>query len=154
MYNVLIDTREKTPFLFPEGNLCTGSVIKKLDTGDYTLEGLEDKLCIERKKVVSEIAQNITQERFKEELIRMTNFKYRYIIFEFDWSSVLNFPYGCGLPKSVIRKVRCRGKFLEHALIGLNMKYGIYTHYAGSTKNANKFCISIMDMVWKIENGK
>ena len=43
--------------------------IKKLDEGDYKLEG-NDTICIERKGNLNEIMANITQARFKRELER------------------------------------------------------------------------------------
>ena len=43
--------------------------IKKVDEGDYKLEG-NDTICIERKGNLDEIMANITQARFKRELER------------------------------------------------------------------------------------
>lgn len=141
------------PFSFPIKDLCQGSIVKKLDTGDYSMEGYEDILCIERKRTVSEIAQNITQDRFKNELCRMSDYKYKFIIYEFDWLDVLNFPYNSNLPKSLIKRIRTRGKFLQSALLGINAIYNVHTHYAGSTAKANDYCNLLMSFVWKRENG-
>jgi len=47
---VLVDTREQCPWKFTENSWCSGSEITTLKTGDYTLEGFEDKLCVEKKK--------------------------------------------------------------------------------------------------------
>ena len=127
-------------------------VNKKLDTGDYSIEGLENVVCVERKKSVSEIAQNLTQPRFAKELERMDSYKYKFIICEFDWADVINFPYGSGLPKSIVRKIRVKGKFLINGLMGLGMKYGVHIHYAGNTKLANNYCISMFKYIWALEN--
>ena len=35
----------------------------KLDTGDYSIQGLEDKICIERKGCVEELAQNLGSKK-------------------------------------------------------------------------------------------
>ena len=52
-YTVIRDTREQEGYTFEKFTgrytSCNGMIIKKLDTGDYSLVGLEDKLCIERK---------------------------------------------------------------------------------------------------------
>ena len=60
-YKVIKDTREQDGYTFESFTgrytSCKGMVVKKLDTGDYSLEGLEDKLCIERKGRVSELAK-------------------------------------------------------------------------------------------------
>lgn len=55
---ILVDTREQTPWEFSHYSTAK----QKLDTGDYTVSGLEDKLAIERKKSVGEIANNITEK--------------------------------------------------------------------------------------------
>ena len=44
---------------------------KKLNTGDYSIEGMESIFTIERKMSVSEIANNITENRFKDVLDRL-----------------------------------------------------------------------------------
>ena len=52
---IIIDTREQKPWEFPGHT----TAVQKLDTGDYSVEGLEDILCIERKQNTSEFAKNI-----------------------------------------------------------------------------------------------
>ena len=34
LFHVIIDTREKQPWVFNQDKFCTGSTSKKLDTGD------------------------------------------------------------------------------------------------------------------------
>ena len=49
---------------------------RKLDTGDYSIEGLEDKICIERKGCVEELAINLGSKKktFLKEIERMESF--------------------------------------------------------------------------------
>ena len=47
---VIKDTRERDGWYFKESNYCQGMVDKKLDTGDYSVEGLEDVLCIKKRQ--------------------------------------------------------------------------------------------------------
>ena len=79
---VVKDTREKDGWYFKESDYCQGMIDQKLDTGDYSVQGLEDVLCIERKGSVSEIANNIVDKRFDRELDRMKEFKYKFLILE------------------------------------------------------------------------
>jgi ERCC4-type nuclease len=60
-FTIIVDTREQKPWSFE--NYTTA--IRKLDTGDYSIEGLEHLLCIERKRSVSEIANKIMQKVLK-----------------------------------------------------------------------------------------
>ena len=67
-YLVIKDTREKQGWDFPQSHSCVGTSIEKLDTGDYTIDGHRDTLCVERKGSVSEFAGNLVQE--KERFVR------------------------------------------------------------------------------------
>ena len=54
-FTIIIDTREQQPWSFEDYVVAN----KKLDTGDYSIEGLQDVFAIERKKSINEIANNI-----------------------------------------------------------------------------------------------
>ena len=91
-FTVIRDTREKNGWYFKETEYCQGMLEQKLDTGDYSIVGLEDILCIERKGCVSELANNIVDKRFDRELERMEGFKYKFLILEFSLTDLMNFP--------------------------------------------------------------
>ena len=74
-FTIIIDTREQQPWTFNNHTVAN----RKLDTGDYSIEGLENILCIERKKSASEFANNIVESRFKDVLMRMNQLKYSFI---------------------------------------------------------------------------
>jgi len=74
---IIVDTREKYP-------LWTENIIKKkLDVGDYSLEGFEDQICIERKSG-ADLLQTLGREhaRFKREIARAMKLKYFAIVVE------------------------------------------------------------------------
>ena len=58
-YTVIQDTREKEGWYFSEYDKCSGMESGTLKTGDYTLRGFEELVCIERKASTSEISQNL-----------------------------------------------------------------------------------------------
>ena len=62
-YTVIRDTREQEGYYFSEYDLCLGMVEQKLDTGDYARVGIEDKVWIERKGCVEEVAINVGQKK-------------------------------------------------------------------------------------------
>ena len=76
---ILRDTREKQGWDFEEQEITIADC--KLDTGDYTVKGIENELVIERKAGVAEFARNITSPAFKREIRRMAKFPYAFIIF-------------------------------------------------------------------------
>jgi len=147
--NIIIDTREKFPWSFDKTSAST--VVRKLDTGDYAIEGLEDVLCIERKMSVAEIANNITAERFERELKRMAEFKYKFLILEFDYRDIDVFPEGANIPKHMKSKVRVKGPFIIKCLTRMAIKYGIHVIPCTRAAYAEHIAYSIMKEVYAEE---
>ena len=85
-FTIIIDTREQQPWTFNNHTVAN----RKLDTGDYSIEGLENILCIERKKSASEFANNIVESRFKDVLMRMNQLKYSFIKLKYSAGPNLN----------------------------------------------------------------
>ena len=80
---IIKDSREQKPFDFSFYEDVEGECIQALKTGDYTLFGYEDKITIDRKQSVDEIAHNVFEQRFERECQRMENFEEAYILCEF-----------------------------------------------------------------------
>ena len=146
-FNIIIDTREQQAWEFPRHSTAN----KKLDTGDYSLGGLEDILCIERKKSVSEIASNITEKRFEDVLERMTKYKYTYMIFEFSLTDVLMYPQGSEIPRHKWKYIRISPNFILKKLSEYMVNYTIKIIFGDSPKNAEKIAMALMRRVYEIE---
>lgn len=154
MFNVIIDTREQQPWGFHTCELINDVIHRKLDTGDYSIEGLENIICIERKKSVSEIATNITTARFEKELIRMSKFKYKFLILEFDYYHIDIYPEGSDIPKYKWKKIKIRGPFIMKKLSEIATKYGIHVIACSNSTYANHIAINLMKRVWEIKQIK
>jgi len=77
---VVIDTREKLPFQFGKD---TKTVRSKLEVGDYSIQGLEHLVAIERKSLDDFVHSTIhNQKRFTRNLIDMTGLEHRAIVVE------------------------------------------------------------------------
>ena len=146
-FNIIIDTREQQAWEFPRHSTAN----KKLDTGDYSLGGLEDVLCIERKKSVSEIASNITEKRFEDVLERMTKYKYTYMIFEFSLTDVLMYPQGSEIPRHKWKYIRISPNFILKKLSEYMVNYNIKIIFGDSPKNEEKIAMALMRRVYEIE---
>jgi len=146
-YTIIIDTREQQPWEFSHH----ATAIKKLDTGDYSIEGMEDILCIERKKSVSEIANNVTEKRFKDVIDRMTPYKYSFMLFEFELEDILIYPVGSNVPKRMWDKIRISPNFILKNLIEFQLLHNIKIIFCGSSSNAEKMSLSIMNKVYEFE---
>lgn len=143
-FTIIVDTREQNAWEF--GHHTTSR--RKLDTGDYSIEGLENLLCIERKQSVSEIANNITEKRFINVLERMSTMPHRFMLFEFDLQNVYDFPMGSDIPKSKWNKLRISSNYIMKYLSFININYNIHTIFCGDADNAEKMAIRIMRTVY------
>jgi hypothetical protein len=125
-YRVVRDTREHADgdgWWFDESELCLGTVVQGLKTGDYTIEGLEDVLCIERKASTGEFAKNITEGRFERELERMELFKYPFMILEFTIQDILAFPKNSSIPQYKWQYLKITPQFMMKRFIEYQLKY-------------------------------
>ena len=147
-FTVIIDTREQNPWKIK----YNATAVKKLDTGDYSIEGLEDILCIERKQSISEFVNNMSEKRFKDVLQRMQKYKYKYIIFEFGFEDVMNFPLGSSIPKRMWSKLRITPNYIIKYISDIFIIYDIPIIFCHSAVGAEKLAISLMRRV--IENEK
>jgi len=137
-YTVIKDTREQDGWFFSPYDKCEGMEIGTLHTGDYTLKGYEDVVCVERKASVSEIAMNLGRKKkpFQEEIERMKDFHFSFLILEFNMEDVIKYPEGSSVPKSARSKVRVTGKYLLKCLMEFEIWYGTKIIFCGNKQNA------------------
>jgi len=145
-FTIVCDTREQLPIVWRESQAVAGTLRKKLDVGDYSILGMEDVLAIERKGTCQEFAHNILEDRFYRELERLNLYKYAFLILEFSMDEMEAYPFKTKLPKSVVRKIRVRGKFLLKKLVEIECKYPniqvIFSEY-GAKDLIEKICQNI-----------
>jgi ERCC4-type nuclease len=149
-FTIIIDTREQQPWTFE--HYTTAS--RKLDTGDYSIEGMEDTICIERKKSINEIANNITESRFIDVIDRMSKFKYAFMLLEFDLEHVLSYPVGSNLPRRLWDKIKISPAFIVKHILELQLNHNIKIVFCGCPSNAEKMAEFILKKVHYIEKVK
>jgi dsDNA-binding SOS-regulon protein len=144
-YEVIRDTRERQGWYFPKKDRCAGMIDKGLKTGDYTLRGYEDIVCIERKASPEELALNLGKhkDRFVRELERMKDIEHRYIVCEFSLDELLNFPENSRMPEEKKKGLRITGRYMIRCLIEFGIKYNVHVLYCGTKVNAFKVTESI-----------
>ncbi len=145
---IIRDTREKVGYWDFSFHGYEQSV-SCLKTGDYSISGYEDILCIERKKSTGEVARNIGVDRvrFEAELLRMKDFKYKYLIFEFSVAQLLFYPKGSGLSREAMKKTRISPQFILKKLDEYEKEYGIEIIYAGNKEGAMEVAMEIFNEV-------
>jgi|694.fasta_scaffold92225_2 ERCC4-type nuclease len=146
-FTIIVDTREQQPWSFD--NFAVAN--KKLDTGDYSIEGLQHLLCIERKKSISEFANNIIESRFKDVVIRMSQLKYSFLLLEFSLEDVLIYPIGSTVPKRMWDKIKISPAFLLKNLLELQLNHNIIVYFCGNASDAEKMAEYIFKKIYYIE---
>lgn len=174
-YTVIKDTREQDGWFFTKYDRCEGMEVGTLHTGDYTLKDYEDIICIERKASVSEIAINLGKKKqaFYNEMERMTDFKFRYILLEFSASDIIGYPenllseedkqnyelYKKGeiaKPKGkrfdIVEQTKISGRYLIKALMEISIRYDINVVFCDNKYNAFLICNSIFKRLNELFN--
>lgn len=147
---VIKDTREKSGWQFRETETCGGLLVQKLDTGDYSLVGLEDRFVVERKGAISEFATNLVDDRFHRELARLAEFPHPFIFLEFYMFNLLEFPVGANIPRNMIGKIKLNGKVLCKKLTEINLKYPhIQVVFCGDTVAAQTYFWSLSKRLYE-----
>jgi len=138
-FTIIIDTREKPAYrwLFDDDHPVK---VKKLDTGDYSIEGCEHLICLER-KTLSDLIGSLFHdyERFKRELVRMKKIPNRYIVIEavlrqadvHDYRSKVH-------PNSIVGR-----------LLAIERDYGIHAIWATDSRTAQWVAGRIFKYFWK-----
>lgn len=145
-FTVIIDTREQQPWEFAEYSTAH----RKLNTGDYSIDGLENILCIERKRGIAEIANNIVDPRFKDVINRMQQYKYAFILIECDYDQLMTYPVGTDVPQKLWSKMKLTPQFILKFISELHIKYNIHVVFCGCPLWAEKTALSIMKRVYEI----
>jgi len=92
---VLIDTREKAPFDFSRfPNWIAGETKQKIDAGDYSIQGMEKLLSLERKSL-SDLITTVIQERsrFFKMCEKLAQYRWRALLIEASYEDIKT-PYG------------------------------------------------------------
>jgi len=91
---VLVDTREKCPFDFNRfPNWIAAEKRQALKAGDYSVEGMETLLVLERKTLTDLITTVIQQrERFLKQCEKMAKYRWRALLIEASYEDIKS-PY-------------------------------------------------------------
>ena len=145
-YTVVRDTREKfgQGWKFPASERCAGTLMRKLDVGDYSLLGFEKLVTIERKGSVSEFCGNLTQDRFiapfdenktldkQSEFVRLEAVHWPFILLEFTIEDLIHYPNLPDIPPNLRRSIKFKGTAALKKVIELQMQYKTKIIFCGT----------------------
>jgi len=135
---VIVDTREQTPWTFEDQGLEL--IRAKLDAGDYSVEGLELRVAIERKSLDDWTGTVIRDRaRFYRELERLRAYEFRCVIIEAGVREIL-----AGRYKSMVRPSSVLG-FVAEVAVGQNVP----VYLAGSRAEAQTLAGAFLRMADK-----
>ena len=102
---VVVDTREQEPYVFDPQ--CVAVTRRALPAGDYSIEGREDSVAVERKTLEDFVSTVIrSRKRFTRELQRLAGYEAACIVVEADLSDILGGRYRSGAhPNAVLGTV-------------------------------------------------
>lgn len=140
MPRCLVDTREQTPYRFP------GAIFRKLDTGDYSLDGFESQIAVERKGGLSDLWGVVGRgrARFERELERLALIRYRAIVLETDIAGLL-----AGLPQSPPAGRRVQPAHVIGSIVSWALRYQIPIFLAGSRPAGAALTLAILRHAWQ-----
>ena len=132
---LLIDTREKQPWDFEPDDAFESIKHIKLDAGDYSIEGLEHVLIVERKASVDELFINFSKEkeRINAEFTRLKDHKFKIMIIEATYEDVMN-PLRYYVNKHHINKqhIKMPVAVVASGLNNLILEHGVMVLFGGS----------------------
>ena len=156
-FTVAFDTREQLPFSFQHIRMDRKRAFvmtqkRTLQTGDYSIVGYEDRLCVERKSL-EDLYHTLGKgrERFMKELERMQTMECSAVVIEASWKQIASPTEDDPLFRSLVHPnsilgtiVACAGQFPKTRWKA-----------AGNRTNAEKFTFDILLHFYKSdEKGK
>jgi hypothetical protein len=138
-YTIICDSREQRPWEFPDKEV----IVSKLTTGDYSVEGFRQEICIERKGSITEFAMNVTEKRFDDVVKRLNEFKHGYLLLEFNMYNLMTYPRSSSIPKHKWPYIKITPKFLLKRLLDYQTNYNFKTMLVG--EYGQQVCQRIFD---------
>jgi ERCC4-type nuclease len=125
---IVVDSREQAPFVFRHEQYA-GTVIEAgtLDTGDYSLAGLTDRVAVERKSLADLVAcLGRERERFERELQRAAALEAFAVVVESSWGDLASGKY----------RSRMNAHAACQSVLAFSCRYRLPFPFAGSRAGA------------------
>ena len=128
MITIIADTREQLPYAFESRWAVT--IRRALPAGDYSVEGWETSVAVERKTLEDFVHSVIRdRERFKKELAKLSEYPHACVVVEASLTDVLLVRYSSGAhPNSVFG-----------AVVSICIDHGVPVYFCGDRQTARRF---------------
>ena len=139
-FTIIIDTQEQLHYDFSTIKPLPLIKHEKLKTGDYSIQGLESEITVER-KTLSDLFGSLGKgrNRFHREFQRMSEMKYAVLMIENDYETMFSNPpsHSTIMPKKIFR-----------SLIAWSQRYGVHVWPMWSRESAEKATYLILKRYW------
>uniref|UniRef100_A0A6M3IY62 Putative nuclease n=1 Tax=viral metagenome TaxID=1070528 RepID=A0A6M3IY62_9ZZZZ len=139
-FKIVVDTREQAAYTFASIKPRPEVIYKALASGDYSLEGYEDRITIERKSLPDLFGSTgIGRKRFEREFERLAKFEYAGLVIEAGLGDIFKRPpaYSQMNPKSVF-----------HTLISWSVYYKVFVWAAPDRAFGEKLTYYLLKKWW------
>lgn len=125
---IVVDTREQQPYGFDSARVTC--VRRALPAGDYSLDGYEASVAVERKSLEDFVSSAVTgRERFGRELRALAEYDFACVVVEGSLEDVLEHRYRAGIhPSSVFG-----------AMLSIVVDVGVPVYFCGDRQIACRF---------------
>jgi DNA excision repair protein ERCC-4 len=149
MATIIIDSREKNPLVFRKFGEIEGTKVGYLNVGDYSLEGYENKIAIERKEI-GDLFGTLGRghKRFRAELERAKPFEFFAIVIESPFNLVLEKSW------SNAQFSKMKGYVVAQILCTLIVKYGIHVFFCNNRNEASSLIRNLFKAYLKTKKVK
>lgn len=147
---VVVDSSEQAPFVFSgieaEGKdkgrpMQVGTVVKSLDSGDYSIVGLESRVSVERKSVSDWFGSiGSGRDRFEREMQRLSEFDFAAVVIEGGWNELL-----IDRPNTT----QVSGKVASRTIASWSIRYGVHFYPCISRRHAELWTFTLLSMFWR-----
>lgn len=133
---IIQDSREQAPYSFTgKGYVGTVVEVAALQTGDYSLHGMTDRIALERKSL-DDLTGTLTRgrKRFQRECERGRGLEYFGLIIEASMEDVARHRY----------QSRMTPQSLLQILAAWSIRYGLHVHWCGSRAGGEYMTFSLL----------
>jgi DNA excision repair protein ERCC-4 len=125
---IVVDTREQFPFRFCSPEI---QIVKKaLPAGDYSIDGFETTIAVERKELNDYVNTIIRdKDRFKRELLKLQQYQDACIVVEASLQEIMNANYTSAVHSNAV----------FGATTSIIVDYKIPVYFASNRQIARKF---------------
>ena len=152
---ILVDTREQQPFALHANhpNWIDGERRATLKTGDYTVEGMEAILALERKNLADLVACTVTyRKRFLANCERLAQLRWKAILIEASFEDIKSGWTEFDIPSDVHPNAVCGTLDAIDAKFGIPIIY-TSTHRTLSTERAASWLSKHFTYWWLEKSG-